>query len=128
MVRHAYRGRLTNAPRHAAKCQRATNSWWMHLGAAKIGTQCKIQRCWAAHTVAATNSLLLAGHALGLCAVLVGPLPAAMQQITDYLLRQAAVFVQHVMQWTLLDELLYNIPLTKWLYRRDFCRDNTCKF
>jgi hypothetical protein len=43
-----------------------------------------------------------------------------MQQIIDYLLRQAAVFVQHVTQWTSLDELLYDIPLTKWLYSREF--------
>jgi hypothetical protein len=92
----------------------------MHLGAAEIGTRRKIQRCWAAHTVAATNSLLLAGYALSLCAVLVGPLSAATQQMIDYLLHQAAVFAQHVTQWTLLDELLYDIPLTKWLYRREF--------
>ena len=70
----------------------------MHLGAAKIGTMCKIQGCWAVHTVAAANSLLLAGYALGLCAVFNGPMPAAMQQIIDYLLHQAAVFLQHVTQ------------------------------
>jgi hypothetical protein len=93
----------------------------MHLGAAKIGMRRKIQGCWAVHTVAATNSLLLAGYALGLRAVFNGPLPAAMQQIIDCLLRQAAVFVQHVTQWTLLDELLYDIPLTQWLYSREFC-------
>ncbi len=52
--------------------------------------------------------------------MLVGPLPAA-TQIIDYLLCQAAVLAQHVMQWTLLDELLYDIPLTKWLYRRECC-------
>ena len=92
----------------------------MHLGAAEIGTRHKIQGCWAVHTVAATNSLLLAGYALGLRAVFNGPLPAAMQQIIDYLLHQAAVFVQHVTQWTLLDELLYDIPLTEWLYSREF--------
>jgi hypothetical protein len=88
----------------------------MHLGADKIGTRRKIQRCWATHTVAATNSLLLAGCTLGLHAVLVGPLPTATQQMIDYLLHQTTAFVQHVMQWTLLDEFLYNIPLTKWLY------------
>ena len=113
MERHAYHGRLTNTPYRAAKCQRATNSRWMHLGAAKIGMRRKIQRCWAAHTVAATNSLLLAGYALSLCAVLVGLLLAATQQMIDYLLRQAAVFAQHVTQWTTLDELLYDIPLTE---------------
>ncbi len=55
------------------------------------------------HTVAATNSLILAGYALGLRAVLVGLPPAAMQQMIDYLLHQAAAFAQHVTQWTLLD-------------------------
>ena len=92
----------------------------MHLGAAKIGTRHKIQGCWAVRTVTATNSLLLAGYALGLRAVFNGPLPAAMQQMIDYLLCQAVVFAQHVMQWTSLDELLYNIPLTEWLYTREF--------
>jgi hypothetical protein len=70
----------------------------MHLGVTKIGTRRKIQRCWAAHTVAATNSLLLAGYALSLRAVLVGTLPAATQQMIDYLLHQATVFTQHVTQ------------------------------
>ena len=63
----------------------------MHLGAAKTGTRRKIQGCWAVHTVAATNSLLLAGYALGLCAVLVGPLPATTQQMIDYLLSKYVV-------------------------------------
>ena len=87
----------------------------MHLGAAELRTWRKIQRCWAAHTVAATNSLLLAGYALSLHAVLVGPLPVEAHQMIDYLLRQAAVFVQYVTQWTSLDEFLYDIPLTEWL-------------
>jgi hypothetical protein len=92
----------------------------MHLGAAELGTRHKIQRCWAAHTVAATNSLLLAGYALSLHAVLVGPLPVEAQQMIDYLLCQAAVFAQYVSQWTSLDKFLYDIPLTEWLYRREF--------
>ena len=121
VARHAYHGVLTDASHRAAKRQRARNSRRMHLGAAMLGRRRKIQRCWAVHTVAATNSLLLAGYALGLHAVLGGLLPAAMQQMIDYLLCQAAVFAQHITQWTSLDELLYNIPLTKWLYRREFC-------
>ena len=40
----------------------------------------------------------LAGYALGLRGVLVGPLPAATQQMIDYLLHQAAFFAWHVMQ------------------------------
>ena len=98
MACHAYPGVLTNDPCRAAKRRRAKNSKWMHLGAAEIGTRHKIQGCWAVHTVAATNSLLLAGYALGHRAVFNGPLPAAIQQIIDYLLHQAAVFVQHATQ------------------------------
>ncbi len=66
MARNPFRGRLTNAPCRAAKRQRAKNSWWMHLGATEIGTRQKIQQCWAGHTLATTNSLFLAGYALGL--------------------------------------------------------------
>ena len=54
MARNPFRGRLTDAPRRAAKRQRAKNSRWMHLGAAEIGTRQKIQRCWAGHTLATT--------------------------------------------------------------------------
>ena len=125
MARNPFRGRLTNAPRRAAKRQRAKNSRWMHLGAAEIGTRQKIQRCWAGHTLATTNSLFLAGYALGLRAVLVGPLPAATQQMVDYLLRQAAFFAWHVTQWTSLDVFLFYIPRTEFQYRREFRRTLT---
>ena len=120
MARNPFCGRLTNAPHRAAKRQRAKNSRWMHLGAAEIGTRQKIQRCWAGHTLATTNSLFLAGYALGLRAVLVGPLPAATQQMIDYLLCQAAFFAWHVTQWTSLDVFLYDIPRTEFRYRREF--------
>ena len=92
----------------------------MHLGAVEIGTRQKIQRCWAGHTLATTNSLFLAGYALGLCAVFVGPLPAATQQMIDYLLLQAAFFAWHVIQWTSLDVFLFDILLTEFQYRREF--------
>ncbi len=72
MARHAYRSRLVGAPRRAAKCQRAINSHWMHLGVAEISRWHKIQHCWARHAIATTNSLFLAGYALALHAVLVG--------------------------------------------------------
>ncbi len=80
----------------------------------------KIKRCWAGHTLATTNSLFLDGYALGLRAVLVGPLPVATQQMIDYLLRQAAFFAWHVTQWTSLDVFLFDIPLTEFQYRRAF--------
>ncbi len=113
MAHHAYRIRLVGAPRRAAKCQRAINSWWMHLGAAEISTRHKIQRCWAWHAVATTNSLFLAGYALALRAVLVGPLPAETQRMIDYLLQQAALFAQQVTLWLSMDGLLYDIPLVE---------------
>ena len=92
----------------------------MHLGAAEIGTRQKIQRCWAGHTLATTNSLFLAGYALGLRAVFVGPLPAATQQMIDYLLRRAACFAWHVTRWMSLDVFLFDILLTEFQYRREF--------
>jgi hypothetical protein len=93
----------------------------MHLGAAEIRTRHKIQRCWARHAVATKNSLFLAGYALALRAVLVGPLPAATQGMIDYLLQQAALFAQQVTLWSSMDGLLYDIPLVEWLYTREYC-------
>jgi hypothetical protein len=93
----------------------------MHLGAAEISTQHKIQRCWARHAIATTNSHFLAGYALALHAVLVGRLPAATQGMIDYLLQQAALFAEQVMLWPSLDGLLYDIPLVEWLYTREYC-------
>jgi len=92
----------------------------MHLGAAETVSRKKIQRCWARHTLAVTNSIFLAGYALNLRAVFVGPIPAAMQQMIDLLFSQAALYVHHVTMWSALDSLLYDIPLTEWLYRREF--------
>ena len=61
MTRVPFTNTLTGAPRRASKRQRCKNSRWMHLGAAEIGSRQKIQRCWARHTLATTNSLFLAG-------------------------------------------------------------------
>jgi hypothetical protein len=94
MVHNAYRSCLTGAPCQAAKCQQAINSQWMHLGAADISMRHKIQRCWARHAVATTNSLFHAGYACALHAVLVGQLPAATQGLIDYLLHQATLFAK----------------------------------
>jgi hypothetical protein len=121
MAHHAYCSHLAGTPCHAAKCQRAINSWWMHLGAAEISMWHKIQRCWAQHAVATTNSLFLAGYALALRAVLVGPLPAATQGMINYLLQQASLFAQQVTLWSSMDGLLYDIPLVEWLYTREYC-------
>jgi hypothetical protein len=39
----------------------------------------------------------------------------------DLLFCQASLFAHHVTMWSTLDGQLYNIPLTKWLYMREFC-------
>jgi hypothetical protein len=121
MARHVYRSCLTGPPCRAAKHQQAINSWWMHLGVAEVSMWHKIQRCWARHAIATTNSLFLAGYALALHAVLVGPLPAGTQGMIDYLLQQAALFAQQVLLWSSLDDFLYDIPLVEWLYMREYC-------
>ena len=92
----------------------------MHLGAAEVSTRHKIQRCWARHAVATTNSLFLAGYALALHAVLVGPLPAGTQGMINYLLQEAALFAQQVTLWSSLDGLLYDIPRVEWFYTREY--------
>jgi hypothetical protein len=80
MVHALFIKSLTGTPCRAAKRQRSKYSWWMHLGAAKIGTRQKIQCCWAQHTFAMTNSLFLAWYALIIHSVFIGPTPAPMQQ------------------------------------------------
>lgn len=85
MARQAYRRDLNGAPRRAAKRTRNKNSRWMHLGAAAVGTRQLLQRCWARHTAAAMNSLLLASYAIVLRQIFNQPL------VSQAL--QAAVFV-----------------------------------
>jgi hypothetical protein len=43
-----------------------------------------------------------------------------MQQMIDLLFHQASLYAHHVTLWRALDGQLYDIPLTEWLYRRDF--------
>jgi hypothetical protein len=50
----------------------------------------------------------------------VGPILAAMQQMIDYLLAWAGHYSQQVMQWNLMDEYLFDIPLIQYLYRREY--------
>ena len=96
MTRVPFTNTLTGAPRRASKRQRTKNSRWMHLGATEIGSRQKIQRCWAQHTLATTNSLFLAGYALTLRTVFVGPIPAPMQLMIDLIFRQASLYAHHV--------------------------------
>ena len=118
MTRNPFTNTLTGAPRRASKRQRSKNSRWMHLGAAEIGSRQKIQRCWARHTLATTNSLFLAGYALTLCTVFFGPIPAPMQLMIDLIFCQVSLYAHHVTMWSTLDGQLYDIPLTEWLYKR----------
>jgi hypothetical protein len=121
MGRYPFLNSLTDAPCHGAKRQRSKNSRWMHLGVAKIGTRQRIQRCWAQHTLATTNSLFLAWYGITIRSVFVGPIPAPMQRMIDLLFCQASLYAHHVMMWSTLDSQSYDIPLTKWPYRREFC-------
>ena len=75
---------------------------------------------WALHSLLAKNSYFLAGYAVALRANFVGPIPAAMQQMIDYLLAWAGHYSQKVMQWNLMDEYLFDIPLIEYLYRREY--------
>ena len=68
----------------------------------------------------ATNSYFLVGYAIALTLNFVGLIPAAMQQMIDYLLAQAGHYSQKVMQWNLMDEYLFDIPLVEYLYRRKY--------
>jgi hypothetical protein len=121
MGRYPFLNSLTGTPCRVAKHQRSKNSRWMHLGVARIGTRQRIQRCWAQHTLAMTNSLFLAWYVITIWSVFVRPIPAPMQRIIDLLFRQASLYAHHVTMWSTLDGQLYDIPLTKWLYRREFC-------
>ena len=42
-----------------------------------------------------------------------------MQQAIDYLLARANFYMHAVTRYTLIDNYLYDIPLTEWLYTRE---------
>ena len=44
-----------------------------------------------------------------------------MQQAIDYLLARASFYTQGATRFTLIDNYLYNFPLTEWLYTREQC-------
>jgi hypothetical protein len=121
MARAPFVNSLTGAPRHTAKHQGSKNSWWMHVGVAKIRTWQRIQRCWAQHTLATTNSLFLTWYTITIWSVFVGPIPTPMQGMIDLFFRQASLYAHHVTMSSTLGGQLYNIPLTEWLYGRKFC-------
>ncbi len=43
-----------------------------------------------------------------------------MQQMIDHLLARAGFYAQQVTRWNLMDEYLFDIPLTKFLYSREY--------
>ncbi len=49
------------------------------------------------------------------------PIPEAMQQMIGYLLAWAGHYCQQVMQWNLMEEYLFDIPLVEYLHRREYC-------
>jgi hypothetical protein len=75
---------------------------------------------WAMQSLLATNSYFFAGYAIALRSNFVGPIPAVMQQMIDYLLARAGHYSQKVMLWNFMDEYLFDIPLVEYLYRREY--------
>ena len=92
----------------------------MHLSAGEILTRKRIHELWAMQSLLATNSYFLAGYAIALRSNFVGPIPAAMQQMIDYLLARAGHYSRQVTHWNLMDEYLFDIPLVEYLYRREY--------
>ena len=92
----------------------------MHLSAGEILTRKRIHELWAMHSQLAMNSYFLAGYAIALRSNFVGPIPAAMQQMIDYLLARAGHYSRQVTHWNLMDEYLFDIPLVEYLYRREY--------
>jgi hypothetical protein len=92
----------------------------MHLGAKEVMTRKILQGCWAQHSASAMNSFFLAGYAVAVQATFAGPIPVALQQMIDYLFARASFYAQLVTRWNLIDEYLFDIPLTEYLYRREF--------
>ena len=92
----------------------------MHLSAGEIMLRQNLHRCWAMHSLLASNSYFLAGYAIALRSNFVGPILAAMQQMIDYLVARAGHYSQQATQWNLFDKHHFDIPLTEYLYSRGF--------
>jgi hypothetical protein len=73
------------------------------------------------HSLLATNSYLLVGYAIALWSNFVVPIPAAMQQMIDYLLAWAGHYSQQATQLNLFKKHYFYIPLAKYLYSREYC-------
>jgi hypothetical protein len=119
MARQAFVNPITGLPRRAPKRERSKNSRWMHLGAQEVTTRKIIQGMVARYSVSATNNMFLSGYAIALRSTFIGPVPAAMQQAIDYLLARANFYNHRASRYTLIDQYLYDIPLTEWLYTRE---------
>jgi hypothetical protein len=68
-----------------------------------------------------TSSLFLAWQAITIRSVFVGPILAQMQQMIDLLFCQDSLYAHHVTMRRTFDRKLYDIPLAKWLYRKELC-------
>jgi hypothetical protein len=106
---------LTGAPCHAAKWWCSKNLLWLHLSAREVMTRQILQQCWAQHSV-----LALVGYMLALWLTFIGPIPAAMQQMIDYVLVWAGFYAQQVIKWNLMAKYLSGIPLAEYLYCREY--------
>jgi hypothetical protein len=73
------------------------------------------------HSLLVSNSYFLASYAIALRSNFVGPIPAAMQQMIDYLVARAGHYSQQATQWNLFNEHHFDVTLTKYLYSREFC-------
>ena len=44
-----------------------------------------------------------------------------MHQMTDHLLARAGFYSEEVTPWNLMDKYLFDIPLSEYLYHREYC-------
>jgi hypothetical protein len=98
MPRDAFHNPLTGAPCRAAKQWHAKNLRWMQLSAGEIMSRQNLHQCWAMHSLLVLSSYFLAGYAIALWSNLFGPIPAAMQQMIDYLVAWAGHYSQQATQ------------------------------
>ena len=121
MARNPTRRIATGAVRRAAKRQRTSNSRDMHLSAVEIGTRSILQFQWGCDLVSTSNLLVDITLSLFLRAHIPTPgFTAAIDQIIDTLVLQAATHLVQTRQWLRLDSDLYDIPLQEYLANREY--------
>jgi hypothetical protein len=118
MARAPFVNPLINAPCCPNKRSGSMNSQWMHCGAGEVGTWSMAQLIWT--RLSAMNSMFLASYGIALHSTFIGQVPVQMQQMIDSLLARANYNIHFESQYKLMDGHLYDIPLTEWLYTREF--------